>query len=130
MILWVSLFAGLAVATIATVALGVAMWRAERRARRNLYRALGLGEEAADLLIARNGNVLSELARLRISPAASDGAAPAIDAPAAEGDEPPPRPEAAPLRPQSGVRSVRSGETRLTATPARRLPHAGRHRRL
>jgi hypothetical protein len=79
MILWVSLFAGLAVATIAFVALGVAMWRAERRARRNLYRALGLGEEAADLLIARNGDVLSELAHLRRSPAASDAAAPAAD---------------------------------------------------
>jgi hypothetical protein len=130
MILWVSLFAGLAVATIAFVALGVAMLRAERRARRNLYRALGLGEEAADLLIARNGDVLSELARLRMSPAASDAAAPAIDTPATEGDEPPLRPEAAPLHPQSGVRSLRSGETRLTGRSARRLPHAGRHRRL
>ena len=117
----------LAVATIAAIGLGFAMSRAERRARRNLYRALGVGDETADLLIARNSDVLLELARLRRSPVAD---AAATDPPAAEVHEPPSDADTGPLRSHPGVRSTRPGDGRLPAASARRAPYAGRHRRL
>ena len=65
MLLWVLLLAGTMAAMISLI---VAMYRAERRARRNLYRALDLSEETVDLLMARNGDVRSELTLVRISP--------------------------------------------------------------
>lgn len=108
---------------IAAGALLVAASRAELRARRNLYRALGIGEEAVDLLIARNGDVLSELTLLR----APEAAAQAEDASAAEGDEA--GSQSGPLRPLA-ARPARSGEARLLPTTTRRQPYAGRNRRL
>ncbi|MDB5434055.1 MAG: hypothetical protein JWR47_312 [Phenylobacterium sp.] len=102
---------------IAAGALLVAASRAELRARRNLYRALGIGEEAVDLLIARNGDVLSELSLLRAPEAEQPGEPAALPA---EPDTP--------LRPQPAARLVRPGETRQPAS--RRLPSSGRHRRL
>lgn len=65
MLLWVTLLAGM---LIVTTLLVVAMLRAERRARRSLYRALDLSEETVELLMSRNGDVLSELTLVRISP--------------------------------------------------------------
>ena len=62
MLLWVTLLAGM---LIVTTLLVVAMLRAERRARRSLYRALDLSEETIELLMSRNGDVLSELTLMR-----------------------------------------------------------------
>ncbi|HEX4711829.1 hypothetical protein [Phenylobacterium sp.] len=103
---------------IAAGALLVAASRAELRARRSLYRALGIGEEAVDLLIARNGDVLSELSLLR-PPEAAD--------PAPDGEEA--ASAIAPLRPEAAARPVRQGEARLPPT-ARRQPYASRDRRV
>jgi hypothetical protein len=128
MILWVAVGIALTVATVAAIGLGVAMSQAERRARRNLYRALGLGDEAANLLIARKSDVLSELARLRRPAVASDAAA--SETPGPDGHRPPSDPDAAPLRSQAGVRSARSGDGEFPAASARRTPYAGRHRPL
>jgi hypothetical protein len=118
MTLWALLIIGLGL-VIAAGALLVAASRAELRARRNLYRSLGIGEEAVDLLIARNGDVLSELSLLR-GPEAEP-------ADAADGDEA--GPEVAPHRPQATARPVRPGDARLHAT-TRRQPYASRNRRL
>ncbi|HEY0437546.1 MAG TPA: hypothetical protein VGC92_12970, partial [Phenylobacterium sp.] len=49
MLLWILLLGGLALAA-AAVGLFLAMGRAERRARRTLFRALGLPDETVDLL--------------------------------------------------------------------------------
>jgi hypothetical protein len=108
---------------IAAGALLVAASRAELRARRSLYRALGIGEEAVDLLIARNGDVLSELSLLRPPEAAdpADGAYPA------DGDEA--GSEMARLRQEAAARPVRQGEARLPPT-TRRQPYASRDRRV
>ena len=67
----------LAVATIAAIGLGFAMSRAERRARRNLYRALGISADAVDRLMARNADVLAELAAVRTSNGVRDTDLPA-----------------------------------------------------
>ena len=77
MVLWVAVGVVLSVATIAAVGLGVAMSRADRRARRKLYRALVIPEDAVERLMARNGDVATELAVLRISNAARDADTPA-----------------------------------------------------
>jgi hypothetical protein len=71
---------------LAAAALGLvlAMGSAERRARRGLFRALGLPEETVELLMARNGDVLAELALVRRQDlAALSGAEPAEPEPAA-----------------------------------------------
>ena len=62
--MWIGLSIGVALATI-IVALLVAMRRAEARARRALFRQLGLPEDVVDLLMARNGDVPAELALVR-----------------------------------------------------------------
>lgn len=64
MLLWVSILGGLAL-IIGTTALVLSMGRAERRARRNLYRSLGLAETTVEYLMARNRDVLSELTYVR-----------------------------------------------------------------
>jgi hypothetical protein len=64
MVLWVLLFGGLA-AICAIVTLILSVSRAERRARRSLYRALGLAETTVDFLMARNRDVLTELSYVR-----------------------------------------------------------------
>jgi len=64
MLLWIWLLGGLGLAA-AAVGLIVAMRHAERRARRTLFRALGLDEATVELLMARNGDVLAELALVR-----------------------------------------------------------------
>lgn len=64
MLVWIWLSIGLALAT-AAVALVLAMKRAERRARRGLYRQLGLSDPIVALLMARNGDVLADLALVR-----------------------------------------------------------------
>jgi hypothetical protein len=64
MLLWILLLGGLALAAGA-MGLILAMGHAERRARRTLFRALGLPEDTVDLLMARDGDVLAELALVR-----------------------------------------------------------------
>jgi hypothetical protein len=64
MLLWISLFGGLAL-ILAMIALMLSMGRAERRARRSLYRALGLAEATVDFLMKRNRDVLAELNYVR-----------------------------------------------------------------
>ncbi len=64
MLFWVLLSAG--VMLIASCAwLVVSMGRAERRARRSLYRGLGLAETTVDFLMERNRDVLTELSYVR-----------------------------------------------------------------
>ena len=62
--LWVWLFVGLLLVVVIGACL-VAMSRAERRARRTLYRALGLGETTVGFLMERNRDVLAELTFVR-----------------------------------------------------------------
>ena len=64
MLLWILLFAIVALALL-TGALVLSMARAERRARRSLYRALGLSETTVEFLMARNRDVLTELTYVR-----------------------------------------------------------------
>jgi hypothetical protein len=87
MLLWMSLLGGLTIVTILMVVLIAAMFRAERRARRSLYRALDLSEDTVDLLMARNGDVRTELTLVRITPPAGVEAADEI----ADQDVPPVR---------------------------------------
>lgn len=69
MLLWVLLFAVLML--MAAVAwLVLAMSHAERRARRNLYRSLGLAEATVEFLMERNRDVLTELSYVRQDEAA------------------------------------------------------------
>jgi len=75
MLLWISLIGGLGLAA-AAVGLLVAMRHAERRARRTLFRALGLDDATVDLLMARNGDVLAELALVRRQDLPPETAAP------------------------------------------------------
>jgi hypothetical protein len=80
MLLWMSLLGGLTIATILLIALVVAMLRAERRARRSLYRALDLSEDTVEALMSRNGDVRAELTLVRISPPSdAEAAAEIID---------------------------------------------------
>jgi hypothetical protein len=135
MILWAAVFAGLAL-VVAAAAMAVAMVRAERRARRRLYRALGLGHQAVDLLMARNGDVLSELSILRNSQAnaqaapdaALEAAAPVTEVTAAaEGSLTHSESVLAPPRAHSALRASRPIEARPLAS-RRRQPYSGRHR--
>jgi hypothetical protein len=64
MLLWVVFFAGLALLTAAG-ALAFAIYRSERRARRALYRSLGLEDRIVEQAMQRNGAVWAELAMLR-----------------------------------------------------------------
>jgi hypothetical protein len=119
MILWVAVGVVLAVATIAAIWLGVAMSQADRRARRKLYRVLGISEDAVDRLMARNGDVTAELAKLRISNASRDADTPATG----EGSRT--ELEAAPPRAATSVRSAAPLEARRPAG-ARREAYRGR----
>jgi hypothetical protein len=64
MLLWVLLISGFA-AVLAIAALILSVSRAERRARRGLYRALGLAETTIEYLMERNRDVLAELSYVR-----------------------------------------------------------------
>ena len=88
MLVSIWLIGGLAL-MIGAVVLVVAMRRAERRARRVLFRALGLDEPTIDLLMARNDEVLAELARMRRGDAARGPS------------------DAAPIRPNPAIRRLR-----------------------
>ena len=69
MLLWILLVVGLML--LATSAwLVIVMSRAERRARRSLYRSLGLAEATVDFLMERNRDVLTELSYVRQDEAA------------------------------------------------------------
>jgi hypothetical protein len=94
MVLWISLVSCIAL-VVAVIALIVAMSRADRRARRSLFRGLGLNEETVELLMDRNGDVLSELALVRIVPPDEQDR---VEAPVPA--------ENAPRRPQPAIRLV------------------------
>lgn len=64
MLSWVSLLGGLAL-IFGTGGLVLSMRRAEHRARRNLYRSLGLAETTVEFLMERNRDVLSEITYVR-----------------------------------------------------------------
>ena len=64
MLIWILLSVGLMLAA-GCGWLGVSMLRAERRARRSLYRALGLAEATVEFLMERNRDVLTELSYVR-----------------------------------------------------------------
>ena len=106
--MWVAVGVVLAVATIAAIGLGVAMSRADRRARLKLYRVLGIPEDAIERLMARNGDLTTELAALRISNAARDADPPAATSAGGEGSRI--APEAAP--PWAGARPAGPPEAR------------------
>lgn len=69
MLFWILFIAGLTLMATSTWFV-VAMWRAERRARRSLYRSLGLAEATVDFLMERNRDVLTELSYVRQDEAA------------------------------------------------------------
>lgn len=129
MVLWI--FSVVLALLLAAAALAVAMIRAERRARRRLYMALGLGNDAVDLLMARSGDVLTELSLLRMSPATRDAVAPVIEPATVDAElreaEAPARADAPPSRFQPAARPTRTAEGRLPAN--RRVPYSSRHRR-
>ena len=135
MLLWVLVIVGLALAA-AALGLVLAMRHAERRARRSLFRGLGMDDETVELLMARNGDVLAELALVRRHPPNSDS----------ETDTPQGLAETLPRRLQPTIRflhpvdggapsaaapaaSPTKAEPRLPASGRRRLPHPGRHGR-
>jgi hypothetical protein len=62
--LWILLSSGLALGVV-MVACVLATIRAERRARRNLYASLGLGEDVVAILMAQKGSVAVQLALVR-----------------------------------------------------------------
>jgi hypothetical protein len=115
MLSWILLSGGVALGVLA-LACALAMVRAERRARRHLYTALGLHDELVSVLMGQKGPVSTQLAVVRQSPVASgvrpeelrsrvDGQQPkaqrsfrftrALNAPRTIGDE---RPALAPAR--------------------------------
>ena len=117
MLLWVSLLAGL---LIVTTVLVVAMLRAERRARRALFRALELSEDTIELLMSRNGDVLSELTLVRISP-------PTPEADAIERAAQAPVPET-PQRRHPTIRLVHPAADGAPASDDEDRPNSQRHR--
>lgn len=120
MLIWVSLL-GVLTLVIATVAMIFAMSRAERRARRKLFEALGLTAETIELLMARNGDVLAELALVRLSPPTEqDDAAPSAPASA---------PEMSVQRSPPTIRLVHPAPGETRASPSGREPYSSRHRR-
>jgi hypothetical protein len=81
MLLWIWLFLALVLAATG-VGLLFGMARAERKARRALYRALDLDDATVDLLMARNGDVLADLALVRRTDPDGGAAEPAPEPPA------------------------------------------------
>jgi hypothetical protein len=79
MLLSILLLAGLVLMAV-SAGLVLAMGSAERRARRSLYRALGLAEDTVDFLMERDRDVLTELSYVRQDEAAV-AAAPQIAPP-------------------------------------------------
>jgi hypothetical protein len=114
MLLWIWLLGGMGLAA-AAVGLILAMSHAERRARRMLFRALGLDEATVELLMARNGDVMAELALVRRQ-----------DLAPAEPHEP------ASARPTASIRLVHPTADEASSTPPPPDPGrpAGERRRL
>jgi hypothetical protein len=97
MLFWVTLLAGL---LLVTTLVAVAMLRAERRARRHLFRTLEFSEDAIEFLMSRNGDVRSELTLARILPPSPP------EPEAAERPVPIPSAEPPALRPRPAIRLV------------------------
>jgi hypothetical protein len=64
MLFWLSLSFGLGLG-VAVIAVVLAMGRAERRARRALYTALGYGDQMIAALMAQKGSISDQLALIR-----------------------------------------------------------------
>ena len=129
MLLWILLLGGLALVA-AALALVLAMGSAEKRARRSLFRTLGLPEETVDLLMARNGDVLAELALVRrqdmagLTGAGLSGAEPAALEPSASRAQPAIR-----LVHPTGVAAPTPAEPARPSGSRRRLQLPGRQSR-
>lgn len=67
MLLWIILLIGLTLCA-ATIAVVMAMLRAERRARHAFYLAVGLGEDLTSALMMQKGPVSAQLAAVRKTP--------------------------------------------------------------
>jgi hypothetical protein len=76
MLLWILLLTALMLMA-AFAWLVASMGRAERRARRSLYRGLGLAEATVDFLMERNRDVLTELSYVRQEEVAASEVLPA-----------------------------------------------------
>ena len=83
MLFWTLLSIGVALSVLA-LGCAVAMARAERRARRHLYTALGINEELVAVLMARKGPVSTQLALVRQNAVASGVRLEEVQARAAE----------------------------------------------
>ncbi len=130
MLLWL-VIGGLGLTVVAVVLLILAMRQADRRARRSLFRALGLSDDTVELLMSRNGDVLAELTLVR------------RHAPSAAADEAHAATETLLRRAQPAIRflhPIEGGAAESTAGPTaaeprppaagrRRLPHPGRQGR-
>ena len=64
MLFWLSLSFGLGLG-VAAIAIVLAMGRAERRARRALYSALGFSDQLIVALMAQKGSIANQLALIR-----------------------------------------------------------------
>jgi hypothetical protein len=131
MLSWLLAIGGLVLAVAAVVLLIVAMRQADRRARRSLFRALGLADETVELLMSRNGDVLAEVTLVR------------RHAPHSAADEARAPSETLLRRAQPAIRflhPIEGGAADPGSTPAaaeplapaagrRRLPHPGRQGR-
>lgn len=120
MVLWASILGGLAL-VIAAVAMILAMFRAERRARRKLFKSLGLPDETIDILMASNGDVLADLALARRSPPTDEDA----DGP----DTPAPAAETSAQRPLPTIRMVHPVASQAPIPGSGLRPYPGRRRR-
>jgi hypothetical protein len=81
MLFWLFLSFGLGLA-VAVIAVVLAMDRAERRARRTLYTALGYNDQLVAALMVQKGSIAAQLALVREThaPAAPDQASAGVDA--------------------------------------------------
>jgi hypothetical protein len=122
MLLWASLLLGAVALVVATAALFVSMSRAERRARRSLFRTVGLSDETVELLMSRNGDVLTELTLVRTAPATA--ADREIDEPETQA----PSAETPPPHPKPTIRLVHpvTGDARTPGSEPRRQPYSNR----
>lgn len=103
---------------LAAIGLPVTMFRAERRARRNLYRALGVSEETVVVLMSRGGDVRADLALAR------NLEEPPNEAEHPRADATPPQPDRHPM-----IRLVHpAGDGHFSSAPAR--SHTARRRGL
>ncbi len=122
MLLWISLSCGAALG-VAMVVCALATVSAERRARRNLYASLGLGDDLIAVLMAQKGSVSTQLALVRQA-AVSGGAVRLEDPRRAEGASAAPRRSGRFMRARGDGREAGNKPPGVAPTP-RNPPPAG-----